>query len=67
MMIIYFDDEFRRFLHHSEYRVLNFARDMLPVEHELLTTETILSSKAESVTIQDPMAISAVIMRTRLC
>ena len=27
---------------------------MLPVEHELLTTETILSSKAGSVTIQDP-------------
>ena len=28
---------------------------MLPVDHELLTTETILSSKSESATIQDPL------------
>ena len=51
---IYFDDEFRDFLWHSEYRVLGFARNMLPNDHQLLTTETILSSRAGSTTIQDP-------------
>ena len=51
---IYFDDEFRRFLWHSEHRVLGFARNMLPNDHELMTTETILSSRAVSTTIQDP-------------
>ena len=51
---IYFDDEFRRFLFHSENRVLGFARNMLPNDYELMTMETLLSSKAGSTTIQDP-------------
>ena len=42
------------FLMQSEYRVLTYARDMLPIHHELLTTETVLFSKSQSMTIQDP-------------
>ena len=50
----FFDDEFCDFLKRSEDRVLTYARDMLPIHHELLTTETVLSSKSGSMTIQDP-------------
>ena len=50
----YFDEPFCDFLSRTEVRVLQHARNMLPQEHGLVTTETILSSKANSRTIQDP-------------
>ena len=57
----YFDDDFCDFVRHSVHRVLRFARDMQPVDHELLTIETILSSKAGSTSIQDPYVDKALL------
>ena len=50
----YFDEHFCEFLRRTELLVLQHARNMLPQEHGLVTTETILSSKANSRSIQDP-------------
>ena len=50
----YFDNSIERFLFHIDYCVIDFARRLLPINHDILTTETLLFRVDGADLIQDP-------------